>query len=162
MKKSSSIKDVKWFEGLLYVTFHSGSIYEYVDVSEETYADFLRAESLGKFFIANIKGKYIETKAAENDKLEWPFPGGEPLSKKEKKIKDEISKLPKPWVFPKASDFDLPPVDHGSDVANAWPFPTGPKPIEGYKDPVLELAKFDEYLEWTEEEEQALDRKSVV
>jgi len=41
------------------------------------------------------------------------------------------------------------PLIHGSDVPNAWPFPTYAKPYEGPKEEA-----FDEFLEWTEEEEE--------
>jgi hypothetical protein len=36
----------------------SGSTYDYAGVSAETAADFLKAESIGKFFGAQIKGKF--------------------------------------------------------------------------------------------------------
>jgi hypothetical protein len=114
MKESSFIKDVHWFEGLLYVTFKNGKIYEFSDVQESVYNDFIAADSLGKFFAANIKDKY-ETKG-----------------------------------------FDAPAVQksdiHGSDVPQAWPFPTGSKPKEG--PPVEDIEGLEEFLEWTEQEEE--------
>lgn len=121
MKESSFISKIDWFEGMLYVTLKTGVIYEYPDVPEETYKDFVAAESWGKFFAAHIKHNFEGTAVAEDVAAQWP----------------------------------MPPAIHGSDVEKAWPFPVGSKPVEGSRDPVLESAKLDEYLEWTEEEEQA-------
>jgi len=42
----------------LEVEFNSGSIYQYFDVPQTIYAAVISAESVGKFFIAQIKGYY--------------------------------------------------------------------------------------------------------
>lgn len=42
----------------LFVRFTTGKIYEYVDVSQKIYHDFLNAESKGKFFNFYIKNHY--------------------------------------------------------------------------------------------------------
>ncbi|MFA5037193.1 MAG: KTSC domain-containing protein [Candidatus Izemoplasmatales bacterium] len=47
----------------LVVLFHHGGMYAYDDVPRQVYNDFLSADSAGKFFIANVKGKYDYRKA---------------------------------------------------------------------------------------------------
>ena len=84
MKESSTIKDVMWIEGHLIVTFKTGAVYQYADVPEQVYSDFLAADSLGKFFTTNVKPKYEGTKAPERKLYvhgsdvpgAWPFPTG--------------------------------------------------------------------------------------
>ncbi len=41
----------------LYVEFKDGSLYCYTSVSEETYDELVRADSVGKFFHAHIYGQ---------------------------------------------------------------------------------------------------------
>jgi len=69
MKESSFIKDVQWTSDgttdTLWVRLKSGVFYTYNDVPEWVYNDFIVAESLGKFFTKEIKGKYAETKYEE-------------------------------------------------------------------------------------------------
>ena len=58
---SSHIDLVSYSEKLkvLSIKFKSGLfIYEYFDVPEQTYKDFLEAESKGKFFHKNIKNNF--------------------------------------------------------------------------------------------------------
>lgn len=42
----------------LRIRFKSGSTYEYAGVPSDIYDDLLTAESFGRFFGANIKGKF--------------------------------------------------------------------------------------------------------
>lgn len=42
----------------LEVAFHDGSVYQYFDVPETLYQEFIRADSKGKFLHANIKNNY--------------------------------------------------------------------------------------------------------
>ena len=42
----------------LEVVFHKGGVYQYFDVPEVVYQEFLRADSKGKFLHANIKSNY--------------------------------------------------------------------------------------------------------
>ena len=62
MKKvsgSSNIAAVGFIEDKLFITFHGGKTYEYLDVPVGVHEEFMKAESLGKYFIANIKkGNY--------------------------------------------------------------------------------------------------------
>lgn len=43
---------------ILYIEFKRGSWYSYADVPENIYEEFRAAPSVGKYFFANIKGKY--------------------------------------------------------------------------------------------------------
>ena len=45
-------------ENSLYVNFHSGGVYEYLNVPYYVYRDFLGASSKGKFFFWRIKDKF--------------------------------------------------------------------------------------------------------
>ena len=49
---------------MLEIEFVSGSIYRYLDVEQETYADFLEAPSKGTFFNAHIKDEYSFVRVA--------------------------------------------------------------------------------------------------
>jgi len=57
---SSVMKSVYYDENLkiLFVEFHSGSIWIYLHVEPTVYTDLLNCESKGKFFNANIKSLY--------------------------------------------------------------------------------------------------------
>jgi len=46
----------------LEVEFHNGTRYQYDDVDEDVYQDLMGAESVGKFFNANVKDLYTTTK----------------------------------------------------------------------------------------------------
>lgn len=58
--ESKLIKEVKYdpFMKVLTVYFWNGSEYEYIDVPEETYQDLVKAESAGKYFHTQIRGKF--------------------------------------------------------------------------------------------------------
>lgn len=103
MKESALIKDVKWFEGALYVYFKTGKIYEYSEVPESVYLNFIVTESPGSFFGLNIKNKYETLDVTE-----------------EFNLSEESKKIPRIQPDPDASIND----------------------------------SFDEYLEWTSEEEE--------
>ena len=45
-------------EKILEVQFTHGGIYQYVDVPEKEYKALLTAESIGRYFLHNIKGGY--------------------------------------------------------------------------------------------------------
>lgn len=62
--KSSQIESVGHDEttSTLYIQFKSGGKYSYAGVSAETFQNFLHAESLGKYFGSEIKGRYPFTK----------------------------------------------------------------------------------------------------
>jgi hypothetical protein len=109
MKDSSFIKEVVWNNGNLFVRLKSGKFYEYENVPEEVYQDFIAADSLGKFFGENIKDQY--------DFIAY---------EEQKTMKGGTANLPKPWNFPKSKPVEV--AVHGSDVAAAWPFPTSKKP----------------------------------
>jgi hypothetical protein len=62
--ESSNIKEGKYNTNTkkLQVTFNNGAIYEYDDVSHETFAAMNLAESQGKYFNANIAKSYTYRK----------------------------------------------------------------------------------------------------
>ncbi len=75
MKDSSFIKDIRWTDSSLFVTIKPQKVYEYANVPESLYQDFLKADSLGKFYAEHIKGKYqINDVPVEDKNLPWPFP----------------------------------------------------------------------------------------
>lgn len=55
---SSDIESVGYEDGTLYVRFHSGGTYSYDEVPEAVYRSLMSAPSPGRYFIANIKGRY--------------------------------------------------------------------------------------------------------
>ena len=61
---SSDIADVGYDDTTmtLEVGFHSGSIYQYFDVPQTVYGEFMSADSKGKFFNMYIKNNYRYTK----------------------------------------------------------------------------------------------------
>jgi hypothetical protein len=57
---SSNIADVGYDEtsATLEVGFHNGTVYQYFDVPQTVYQEFMGAASKGIFFNANIKNNY--------------------------------------------------------------------------------------------------------
>ncbi len=56
-------RDIEWIgyerkRNMLQVEFIAGQIYQYENVPELVYEDFLVAQSYGKFFESNIRNKY--------------------------------------------------------------------------------------------------------
>lgn len=60
--KSSNISAVGYENGTLAVKFSSGTVYHYSDVPANVYAELLAAESIGRYFAANIRNKYSSHK----------------------------------------------------------------------------------------------------
>jgi KTSC domain len=56
--ESSSIESVGYEKNVREVRFHNGGLYQYFDVPEETLVMLLRAESKGRFFNEEIRGRY--------------------------------------------------------------------------------------------------------
>jgi KTSC domain len=56
---SSTIKSVGWEDGTLEMEFASGGIYQYENVSKEVFDSFIRSESKGHFFQADIRPSYV-------------------------------------------------------------------------------------------------------
>lgn len=56
--KSSNIQSVGHSNDGLFVRFQGGSLYCYPEAPREVYDEMLKAESAGKFFTANVRGKY--------------------------------------------------------------------------------------------------------
>ena len=55
---SSDIKSIGYENNTLEIEFHSGGIYQYLDVPEEIYIGLMNAKSHGQYFHRNIKNKY--------------------------------------------------------------------------------------------------------
>ena len=62
--RSSMISEVYYDteKKLLTLIFGKGGQYNYEEVPEEVYKALLNAESIGKYFLANIKGKHTTEK----------------------------------------------------------------------------------------------------
>ena len=43
---------------ILYLRFHSGDVYRYFDFPDESYRQFLLAESKGQFFLRDIRNRF--------------------------------------------------------------------------------------------------------
>ena len=61
---SSNIAEVGYEDTtmVLEILFHNGNIYQYFDVPQSVYEEFMSADSKGKFLNANIKNNYRYTK----------------------------------------------------------------------------------------------------
>lgn len=60
--KSSMFKSVGHSADTLEIEFKNGDIWQYSSVPADVYEAMMKSESVGKYFLANIKGKYTETK----------------------------------------------------------------------------------------------------
>jgi hypothetical protein len=65
--ESSSIASVGYNakQRILDIQFHSGAVYRYWSVPKEVHAQFLKAPSKGRYFGAQIRGKYAFQKLRE-------------------------------------------------------------------------------------------------
>ena len=59
---SSNIHSIGYDGTTLYVRFHSGGLYEYLNVPEHIYQGLMSASSHGKYLHAFIKGHYAYRK----------------------------------------------------------------------------------------------------
>jgi hypothetical protein len=62
---SSNIESVGHDAETLRIKFTTGAEYDYQGVSEETFRGMLGAESVGRYFAANIRGKYQHKQVEE-------------------------------------------------------------------------------------------------
>lgn len=64
IKPSSNVTACEYDEGkkVFTVTFKNGTSYEYYDVPKEIALGIERAESTGKYFIANIRNSFVSKK----------------------------------------------------------------------------------------------------
>ena len=46
-------------QALLYLLFRSGEVYRYFDVARRQYEEFLEADSKGRYFGRNIRGRFL-------------------------------------------------------------------------------------------------------
>lgn len=56
--KSSNIQSVGHNDHGLFVRFAGGGLYQYLDAPKSLYDEMVAAESAGKFFRANVAGKF--------------------------------------------------------------------------------------------------------
>ena len=60
--RSSNIASVGYESGTLHIRFHSGGLYRYSNVPASVYQGLMSAASKGRYFHANIKGRYGDTR----------------------------------------------------------------------------------------------------
>jgi hypothetical protein len=67
--ESSNIESIGYDQkaAILEVQFHSGEIYQYASVPESVYKGLFNAQSKGKYFQANIRGKYLFNKMEDKE-----------------------------------------------------------------------------------------------
>ncbi|BAZ70456.1 hypothetical protein NIES4106_52500 [Fischerella sp. NIES-4106] len=53
-------------KNILQVEFHNGAVYQYSDIDQHTWQDLQQADSIGKFFNENVKGKYQYERVNDN------------------------------------------------------------------------------------------------
>lgn len=63
---SSSLRSVGYDESTetLEIEFHNGRVYRYYDVPREVYEELMSAESLGSYFVENIRDNFRYARAA--------------------------------------------------------------------------------------------------
>lgn len=59
---STHIADVDWTDGVLRIRFIKGGEYEYADVPEGLFMEFINAPSKSEFFRQNVKGSFEFTR----------------------------------------------------------------------------------------------------
>ncbi len=70
--ESSQLKSVGYdpATSTLEIEFKGGSVYQYLDVPFETHDEFMAAESMGRYFGLQIKGKFDFKKMPPPEKAE--------------------------------------------------------------------------------------------
>ena len=56
--KSSAIHSAGYSPGILYVRFNNGKAHRFLKVPEPVYRAMIAAPSIGRFFGANVRGKF--------------------------------------------------------------------------------------------------------
>lgn len=64
---SSLLDSAEWSEGEMKISFKGGQQYRYSDVPLEEFHSLCEAESGGKFFHSNVRGKYTTEKIEQDD-----------------------------------------------------------------------------------------------
>jgi KTSC domain len=59
---SSSINSIGYEKNVLEVCFRNGGLYQYFDVPEQVVVSLMRADSKGRFFNQEIRGRYPANK----------------------------------------------------------------------------------------------------
>lgn len=63
----SPYNDISRDTGVLTIRFSSGATYDYADVPATVGVEIFEAESVGRYFHANVRGKYEATKRGEEE-----------------------------------------------------------------------------------------------
>jgi len=58
LETESSVIQAVGYSRVLEIAFQSGRVYQYFDVAEDVYLDFLRSNSKGRYFNTHIRGKF--------------------------------------------------------------------------------------------------------
>ena len=59
---STDLSSIGYEGTTLHIRFHSGGLYAYYNVPSGVYSGLMNASSKGRYFHANIKGRYGDTK----------------------------------------------------------------------------------------------------
>jgi len=59
---SSDLQSIGFENGVLYIKFNSGGLYQYPNVPASVYSDLMSASSKGSYFHAFIKNQYHGTR----------------------------------------------------------------------------------------------------
>ncbi len=67
--KSTNLKEAEYdpFMKTLILRFHTGGDYEYMEVDQKVFNDLVIAESAGRFFHENIRGKFDFLKVTKRE-----------------------------------------------------------------------------------------------
>jgi hypothetical protein len=58
LETESTVIQAVGYSRVLEIAFQSGRVYQYFDVDEKVYHEFLKSNSKGKYFNAHIRGKF--------------------------------------------------------------------------------------------------------
>jgi hypothetical protein len=113
--KSSNIGKIGYENKKLRIEFKSGGLYEYNKVPEKTYRDFVKADSVGKYFHAKIRSKY------QFKKIELTKPITKPEDKRIVKMyKFRIFYLLPNEKNPQAYEFEETTFEQAYEHAQGW------------------------------------------
>jgi KTSC domain len=105
--RSSTVYDVTWREGILYVTYNTGTVYKYFpNVPEIIYKTCITSPSVGKYLNKHVKGVFKFEKLDETPFIEAvdnnPFILSFGMSKEQ--IEEAITLLEKKGLVKRESD----------------------------------------------------------
>lgn len=116
---SSNIKSIGFEKGVLFTEFKNGNVFMYEGVPKKEFDSMLKAESVGKYFNANIKDKF---------KANVMTPGGEIELTKEGDIAEK-EPAPTPEPMPEAAALANDIVERMEDASKPDPKQTADAPL---------------------------------